>query len=56
MKRRAADTRRATPLAKIKHDRQTTGIVGMAVDFCAASAVFAFVRIRAVNALVRDDR
>ena len=56
MKRRAADTGRAASLGKIRHDRQTTGVVGMAVDLCANSAVFAFICIGAVNALVRDDR
>ena len=56
MKLRAADMGRAASLSKIRHDRQTTGVVGMAVDLCANSAVFAFICIGAVNALVRDDR
>src|ERR1017187_1255011 len=47
---------RATSLPKIRHDRQTTGVVGMAVGLCAASATFAFVLIGAVDALVRADR
>jgi hypothetical protein len=51
MKLRAADMGRAASLSKIRHDRQTTGVVGMAVDLCATSAVFAFICIGAVNIL-----